>query len=59
MFPVWVGAATGASVGCAVSIFLMLKPDAQTPVVAANPVVVENIYLPGQPKDPVANGESL
>ena len=42
-FPVWVGAATGASVGCAMCICMMLSP---VPVVPEpRPVVVQNIYV--------------
>ena len=51
-FPVWVGTATGVSVGCALSICLLLVPEPQVqpapvPVAqrAAEPIVIQNIYI--------------
>jgi len=47
MFPVWVGAATGASLGCVASIFLMCQPEEK-------PIIVENISaeIYGNDKEP-------
>lgn len=54
-FPVWVGAATGASVGCAMCICMMLSPvPVPVPRPEPRPVVVQNIYVTyvtGAPKD--------
>lgn len=48
-FPVWVGAAAGVSLGCAISIVQVLMPERQpAPVVAqtaADPIVIQNIYI--------------
>jgi hypothetical protein len=57
--PIWIGAIIGTSLGCVGSIFLALKPEAETPVVAPNPVVVENVYLSGEEKASVAKDEVL
>ena len=60
-FPIWVGAATGGSLGCVISIFMMFAPEPVVePVssIAPDPVIVQNIYITyvsGQQKDiPVA-----
>jgi len=65
-FPVWVGGATGASLGCAISIVQVLLPERQVQVQplplpvaqrAAEPIVIQNIYITytGEAKDiPVA-----
>ena len=50
-YPVWVGAATGGSIGCVASVVICLhKPDEQ------KPVIVQNVYIvSGNSKDlPVA-----
>ena len=42
-FPVWVGASTGVSVGCAFSIFLIFCYE--PPPAPVEQVVVQNIYI--------------
>jgi hypothetical protein len=49
-FPVWVGAATGASIGCVFSVVICLKDerDSALPVaqpVSQGPVIIQNIYF--------------
>jgi len=57
-FPIWVGAATGGSVGCAACIFLGLMPEppVQPLRVATEPIIViQNIYITGEAKEiPIA-----
>ena len=66
-FPVWVGTATGVSMGCALSVCLLLMPERPVPVQPApvavvqrqaEPIVIQNIYITyaaGEAKDiPVA-----
>lgn len=61
-FPIWVGTATGASLGCITCIYFMITPEPAVttePVVNAklvtlpiNPVIVQNIYIiTGNSKD--------
>ena len=63
-FPVWVGATTGASVGCIICIIMAAMPEPfRAPIVpriqgSTEPVVIQNLYITyvsGQAKDiPVA-----
>jgi len=54
-FPVWVGAATGGSLGCAICICMMCAPKAATqPVITVEPIAINNVYiayLSGESKD--------
>ena len=56
-FPVWVGASTGAGLGCLCCIVHALMPERRSLPVAqpvqAAPVIVQNIYVvyTGQPKE--------
>jgi len=57
IFPVWVGCATGSSIGCVVCIYMMMTPE---PVAqpTPEPIIIQNIYIThvlGSPKDlPIA-----
>ena len=57
-FPIWVGATTGASLGCAMCICAMMHKEEVVAPVSRGPVVMQNIYityLSGGPKElPVA-----
>jgi hypothetical protein len=59
--PVWIGAATGASVGCVICVCFCLFDVPQPPVakiVRAMPTVIQNIYIiepTGAPKITQAN----
>jgi len=57
-FPVWVGATTGASLGCAFCIYSMFIPVIHHRANISGQIVVPNIYIIreiGAPKDiPVA-----
>jgi hypothetical protein len=57
-FPIWVGATTGASLGCAMCICEMMYKEKVTAPVAREPVILQNVYityLSGNPKElPVA-----
>ena len=54
-FPVWVGAATGGSLGCAICICMMFIPKPVEPVTTTTePVIINNTYvayLSGESKD--------
>jgi len=59
-FPVWVGGATGASIGCLACLIQVLMPPKTIPIaktVSLDPVVIQNIYITyevsGQPKIPM------
>lgn len=58
LFPVWIGAATGFPLGCAISIFLMCQPEEPVQVETPQaPVIIENVYIAhvsGEPKLPIA-----
>jgi len=57
-FPVWVGATTGASLGCAMCICAMMYKEEDVVPVTREPVILQNVYityLSGDPKElPVA-----
>lgn len=57
-FPVWVGATSGASLGCAMCICAMMYKEEVTAPVVREPIVLPNVYityLSGVPKGlPVA-----
>jgi hypothetical protein len=45
-FPVYIGAVSGFSLGCALSILVCILPDrADTPNNAAQPTIVQNVYI--------------
>jgi len=55
-FPVWVGAATGGSLGCAICLCMIFAPQPVTAPVTSTtePVIVNNTYvvhLSGESKD--------
>lgn len=59
-FPVWVGAATGASIGCLICLIQVLMPAKTLPIakpVTVDPVIIQNIYITyevsGQSKVPI------
>jgi len=44
-FPVWVGAVTGSSLGCTISLLIcLINPPTVVPV-TVEPVVIQNIYI--------------
>ena len=72
MLPVWIGAATGCSLGCALSIFFMCQPEpparqaivAPAPIATPGPipVIIQNVYIThisGDAKLPIARVEAL
>lgn len=48
-FPVWVGAATGASLGCIISMCMMMMPEKQVNSsiqgMSQEPVIIHNTYI--------------
>lgn len=58
VFAVWVGAATGCSLGCAISTFLMCQPvQEQAQVQGQAPIIIQNVYIThvsGDAKLPIA-----
>jgi len=54
-FPVWVGAATGGSLGCAICLCMIFAPQpVRETVITVEPVAVNNVYiayLSGESKD--------
>ena len=62
-FPIWVGAATGSSIGCAACIFFMVMPEASRPPIhLGDPVVIQNLYITyvsGEPKDPLPVAQQI
>ena len=57
-FPIWVGATTGASLGCAMCICAMMHKEEVAAPVVREPIILQNVYityLSGDPKElPVA-----
>ena len=59
-FPVWVGGATGASIGCIICLVEVFMPPKALPIAKPanlDPIVIQNIYITyevsGQPKVPI------
>ena len=57
-FAVWVGAVTGGSIGCIGCIVhvAMIEPP-RPAIISSDPIIIQNIYISGSDKIPIANNK--